>query len=56
MAASLTVSEIHQLIDKNLHNFLTPPLYSVPSLGGEAVIVKQRPSVTKNYNDGAIRW
>jgi len=40
---------------KNSPIFFTPLVFSAP-ITDEAVGVKQQPSVTKNENDGAIRW
>ena len=55
MAISRIVSEIHELIGQKMLNFLTPPPVFGAPVRGEAVGVKQQPSVTKNWNDGAIR-
>jgi len=47
MAVARTVSEIHQLIGQKSPNFLPPVgLFGAPVMG-DAVGVKQRPSVTK---------
>jgi len=42
------------LLVKNRQIFL-PPVFVTP-VRGEAVLVKQRPLMMKNYNDGAIKW
>jgi len=47
MAVSRTASEIHQLIGQKSPNFLTSLVFGVP-VRGEAVGIRQRPSVMKN--------
>jgi len=54
MAVSRTVSEMHRLIGKKIVQFSHPLVFGA-SVRGEAVGVEQRPSVTKNLNDEAIR-
>jgi len=56
MAASRTVSETHRLIGQKSPNFITSLLAFGAPVRGEAVKVKQRTAVTKNENNGAIRW
>jgi len=56
MAVSCTISKIHQLIGQKSPNFITLPLVFGTPDKGEAIGVKQRPPLTKNLNDGAIRW
>jgi len=55
MPLSSTLSEISPHNGRKLLVFATSLIFGAP-VGGEAVRITQRPLVTKNYNDGPIRW